>query len=132
MTNAEVNRETEEELKKFNNYLEKLKKHFETEHTSGPGCRCKPGADGPPPHNPHNTSGGQNTKSGPSEAKKNRQEEEAARKRTAERERPTAEASAARRAAEAAQRHKINIGKQKTRSTESLIVKRRCSAGSAR
>ncbi|MBL0184922.1 MAG: J domain-containing protein [Candidatus Obscuribacter sp.] len=108
MTNADAKREAEEELKKINNMFEKLKKHFETEHTSGPGCRCKPAAAGPPPNNPHNASGGQkaNTKPGATEADKKRQEEEAARKRTAERERQTAEAEAARRAAEAAQRAK--------------------------
>jgi curved DNA-binding protein CbpA len=44
MTNPEAKREAEEELKKINNMFERLKKHFETEHTSGPGCRCKPAA----------------------------------------------------------------------------------------
>jgi len=103
MTNAEAKREAEEELKKINNNFERLKKHFETDHKPGPGCRCQPAAAGPPPNNPQNAGSGQrsNSQSGPSDAERKRQEEDAARKRTAERQRQTAEAEAAQRTAEA-------------------------------
>ncbi len=108
MTSADAKLEAEEELKKINNMFEKLKKHFENEHTSGPGCRCKPAAAGPPPNNSHNSAGNQKTgpkpSSGPTEAEKKRQEEAATRKRTEERQRQAAETEAAQRAAEAAQR----------------------------
>jgi curved DNA-binding protein CbpA len=93
MTNADGKREAEEELKKINNNFEKLRKHFETQHKSGPSCRCQPAAAGPPPNN--SAGGGANQK---------RREEEAARKRTEERHRQTAEAEAAQRAAEASGR----------------------------
>jgi hypothetical protein len=108
MSSADAKREAEEELKKINNMFEKLKKHFENEHTSGPSCCCKPAAAGPPPNNSQNTNANQNTgpnaSSGPTEAERKRQEEEATRKRTEERQRQAAEAEAAQRAAEAAQR----------------------------
>lgn len=108
MTSADAKREAEEELKKVNNMYEKLKNHFENEHTSGPSCRCKPAAAGPPSNNSQTKTTNQQTKSssssGPSEAERKRQEEEATRKRTAERERQAAEAEAAQRATEAAQR----------------------------
>jgi hypothetical protein len=119
MSSSDAKREAEEELKKINNVFEKLKKHFENEHTSGPGCRCKPAAAGPPP-NSHSTNTNQNTgpktSSGPSEAERKRQEEEATRKRTEERQRQAAAAEAAQRAAEAAQR-----GQQKHQATEDAI-----------
>lgn len=114
MTNKDAKREAEEEIKKINNMFEKLKKHFDSEHRSGPSCRCQPAAAGPPPNGPppgnsQRTAGGnQKTgpkpSSGPSEAERKRQEEEATRKRTAERQRKAAEEEAARQAAEAAQR----------------------------
>lgn len=108
MTSADAKREAEEELKKINNMFEKLKKHFENEHTSGPSCRCKPAAAGPPPNSSHGSAGNQKTgpkpSSGPTEAEKKRQEEEATRKRTEERQRKAAEEEAAQRAAEASQR----------------------------
>lgn len=107
-TSADAKREAEEELKKINNMFEKLKKHFESEHTSGPSCRCKPAAAGPPPNNSHSAAGNQKTgpkpSSGPTEAERKRQEEEATRKRTEERQRQAAEAEASQQAAEAAQR----------------------------
>lgn len=103
MSSADAKREAEEELKKINNTFEKLKKHFESEHKSGPSCRCQPAAAGPPPNTSQNRSTNQNNNSSPSEAERKRQEEEASRKRTAERERHEAEAEAARRAAQAAQ-----------------------------
>lgn len=93
MTNAEAKREAEEELKKINNSFDKLKKHFETEHKSGPSCRCQPAAAGPPPNN--------NTHSGPDPR---RQQEEAERKRNAERARQASEAEAARKRNEERQR----------------------------
>lgn len=107
MTSVDAKREAEEELKKINNMFEKLKKHFETEHKSGPSCRCQPAAAGPPPSNPHNSAGSQKAGSqstGPTEAERKRQEEEATRKRTEERQRKAAEEEAMRRAAEHAQR----------------------------
>ncbi len=120
MSSADAKREAEEELKKINNMFEKLKKHFENEHISGPSCRCKPAAAGPPPNNPHNTNANQNTgpkaSSGPTDAERKRQEEEATRKRTEERQRQAAEAEAAQRAAEAAQR-----AQQKHQATEDAI-----------
>ncbi len=107
MSGADAKREAEEELKKINNTFEKLKKHFESEHKSGPSCRCQPAAAGPPPNSSQNKSANQNNNSsswsGPSEAERKRQEEEATRKRTAEREKKEAEEEAARRAAQAAQ-----------------------------
>lgn len=36
MTNADGKREAEEELKKMNNYFDKLKKHFDGQNKSGP------------------------------------------------------------------------------------------------
>jgi len=120
MSSADAKREAEEELKKINNMFEKLKKHFENEHTSGPSCRCKPAAAGPPPDNSHNTNAnhktGSKASSGPTEADRKRQEEEATRKRTEERQRQAAEAEAAQRAAEAAQR-----AQQKHQATEDAI-----------
>lgn len=107
MSSADAKREAEEELKKINNYFEKLKKHFESEHKSGPGCRCQPAAASPPPNSSQNKNSNQNnnssSSSGSSEAERKRQEEEATRKRTAERERKEAEEEAARRAAQATQ-----------------------------
>lgn len=107
MSSRDAKREAEEELKKINNYFEKLKEHFESEHKSGPSCRCQPAAAGPPPNNSqpsrNNQSNSSSASSGPSEAERKRQEEEAIRKRTAERERKEAETEAARRAAQAAQ-----------------------------
>lgn len=107
MSSADAKREAEEELKKINNTFEKLKKHFESEHKSGPSCRCQPAVAGPPPNSSQNKSANQNnnssSSSGPSEAERKRQEEEASRKRTAEREKKEAEEEAARRAAQAAQ-----------------------------
>lgn len=112
MASADAKREAEEELKKINNMFEKLKKHFENDHTSGPSCRCKPAAAGPPPNTSHTTNTNQNTgpktSSGPTEADRKRQEEETTRKRSEERQRQAAEAEAAQRAAEAAQRTKQN------------------------
>jgi DnaJ-class molecular chaperone with C-terminal Zn finger domain len=120
MSGADAKREAEEELKKINNMFEKLKKHFENEHTSGPSCRCKPAAAGPPPNNSHNTNANHKTgpkaSSGPTEAERKRQDEEATRKRTEERQRQAAEAEAAQRAAEAAQR-----AQQKHQATEDAI-----------
>lgn len=107
MSSADAKREAEEELKKINNTFEKLKKHFESEHKSGPSCRCQPATACPPPNSSQNKSTNQNNNSssstGPSEAERKRQEEEATRKRTAEREKKEAEAEAARRATQAAQ-----------------------------
>jgi curved DNA-binding protein CbpA len=107
MSSADAKREAEEELKKINNTFEKLKKHFESEHKSGPSCRCQPAAAGPPPNGSQNHSTNQNnnssSSSGPSQAERKRQEEEASRKRTAEREKKEAEEEAARRAAQAVQ-----------------------------
>lgn len=107
MSSADAKREAEEELKKINNYFEKLKKHFDSEHKSGPSCRCQPAAAGPPPNNSQNRSTQNNnnssSSSGPSEAERKRQEEEATRKRTAERQKKEAQEEAARRAAQAAQ-----------------------------
>ncbi|MBX9948742.1 MAG: J domain-containing protein [Candidatus Obscuribacterales bacterium] len=107
MSSADAKREAEEELKKINNNFEKLKKHFESEHKSGPSCRCQPAAAGPPPNSSQNRSANQNNNSGhssgPSEAERKKQEEETSRKRTAEREKKEAEQEAARRAAQAAQ-----------------------------
>ena len=108
MSSADAKQEAEEELKQINNNFEKLKKHFESEHKSGPSCRCQPTAAGPPPNSSQNRSANQNnhsnSSSGPSEAERKRQEEEATRKRTAEREKKEAEEEAARRAAQATQR----------------------------
>ena len=47
MVNADGKREADEELKKINNNFEKLRKHFETQHKSGPSCRCQPAASRP-------------------------------------------------------------------------------------
>lgn len=120
MSSADAKREAEEELKKINNNFEKLKKHFESEHKSGPSCRCQPAAAGPPPNNSRNKTADQNNSSSSSsersEAERKRQEEEASRKRTAERERKEAEAEAARRAAQAAQ-----SAQQKQQATEEAI-----------
>jgi len=111
MSSADAKREAEEELKKINNHFERLKKHFESEHKSGPSCRCQPAAAaGPPPNNSQSSAGNQNTgtkSSGPTEAERKSQEEEeeeATRKRTEERQKQAAEAEAAQRAAEVAQR----------------------------
>lgn len=106
MSSADAKREAEEELKKINNNFEKLKKHFESEHKSGPSCRCQPAAAGPPPNSTQNKSNNQNnsgSSSGSSEAERKRQEEEATRKRTAEREKKKADEETSRRAAQAAQ-----------------------------
>lgn len=105
MTNTDAKREAEEELKRINNSFEKLKKHFENEHKSGPSCRCQPAPAGPPPPGSQNASGsrGSTKSSGPTEEQR-RQEEEATRKRNAERERKAAEEAATRGAAEAAQK----------------------------
>lgn len=105
MSNLDAKREAEEELKKINNNFEKLKKHFESEHKSGPSCRCHSAAAGPPPGNSQNKNNNQrtntNSSSKTSEAERKRQEEEATRKRTAERQRREAEEEAAQRAAQA-------------------------------
>lgn len=104
MTSAEAKREAEEELKRINNQFEKLKKHFESDHKSGSGCRCQPAAAGPPPPNSQSSAGSRSTSnnsSSPSEDQK-RREEEATRKRNADREKKAAEEAAAKRAAEAA------------------------------
>lgn len=93
MTNAEGKREAEEELKKINNSFDRLKKHFETAHKSGPSCRCQPAAAGPPPN--------YNQHSGPDPR---RQQEEAERRQNAERARQAAEAEAARKRNEERQR----------------------------
>ncbi len=107
MSNAEAKREAEEELKKINNQFEKLKKHFESQHKSGPSCRCQPAAAGPPPNSNQNRKAYQDnnssSSSGASDAERKRQEEEATRKRTAEREKKEREAEAAQRAARRAQ-----------------------------
>jgi hypothetical protein len=107
MSSADAKREAEDELKKINNNFEKLRKHFESEHKSGPSCGCQPAAAGPPPNSTQNKSSNQNnnpnSSSGPSEAERKRQEEEATRKRTAEREKKEADEEAARRAVQAAQ-----------------------------
>ncbi|MBX3077086.1 J domain-containing protein [Candidatus Obscuribacterales bacterium] len=119
MSSADAKREAEEELKKINNYFEKLKKHFESEHKSGPSCRCQPAAAGPPPNTSQNRSTQNNntsSSSGPSEAERNRQEEDATRKRTAERERKEAQEEAARRAAQAAE-----SAQQKQRAADEAI-----------
>lgn len=120
MSSADAKREAEEELKKINNHFEKLKKHFESEHKSGPSCRCQPAAAGPPPNSSQNRNANQNnnsnSSSGPSEAERKRHEEEATRRRTAERERKEAEEEAARRAAQASQR-----AQQKHQATEDAI-----------
>lgn len=120
MSSADAKREAEEELKKINNNFEKLKKHFESEHKSGPSCCCQSAAAGPPPHSSQNKSANQNnnsnSSSGPSEAERKRQEEEATRKRTAEREKKEAEEEAARRAAQAAQ----NAHKQQQAADEAI------------
>lgn len=63
MSSADAKREAEEELKSINSMFEKLQKHFQNEHTSGPRCRCQPAAAGPPPNNYHNSTG--NKKNGP-------------------------------------------------------------------
>jgi len=74
MSSADAKREAEEELKKINNNFEKLKKHFESDHKSGPSCRCQPAAAGPPPNSSQNKSANQNnnssSSSGPSEAER--------------------------------------------------------------
>lgn len=120
MSSADAKREAEEELKKINNTFEKLKKHFESEHKSGPSCRCQPAAAGPPPNNSHNTNATQKNdpkaSSGPTETERKRQEEEATRKRTEQRQRQAAEAEAAQRAAEATQR-----AQQKHQATDDAI-----------
>jgi len=106
MTNADAKREAEEELKKINNNYEKLRKHFEADHRSGPSCRCQPAAAGPPPNNTHQSAGNQktNSQSGSSHTDKKWQEEQAARKRAEEQQRQAAEAEAARKAAEEARK----------------------------
>lgn len=121
MTNAEAKREAEEELKKINNSFDKLKKHFETEHKSGPSCRCQPAVAGPPPNN-------NNSQSGPNPSDKKRQQEEAerkrntdreaeaARKRNEERQRQADAEEAAQRASEAASR-----AQDKQRATDDAI-----------
>lgn len=120
MSSADAKLEAEEELKKINNFFEKLKKHFESEHKSGPSCRCQPAAAGPPPNSSQNKSANQNnnssSSSGPSEAERKRQEEEATRKRTAERGKKEAEEEAARRAAQATQ-----SGQQKQQAADEAI-----------
>lgn len=108
MMNAEAKREAEEELKKINNSFDKLKKHFDTEHKSGPSCRCQPAATSPPPN--HNSHAGSDQRRQQEEAERKRQAErarqaaeaEAARKRNEERQRQAAADEAAKRAAEAA------------------------------
>lgn len=102
MTNADAKRDAEEELKRINNNYEKLRKHFESEHRSGPSCRCQPAAAGPPPHNAHQSSNqNANSQSG-AHADRKWQEEQAARKRAEEQQRQAAEAEAARKAPEEA------------------------------
>lgn len=107
MSSAEAKQEAEEELKIINNNFERLKKHFDSEHNSGPGCRCQPAAASPPPNSSQDKSTNQktnsNSSSGPSEEQRKKQEEEATRKRTAEREKKEAEEEAARRAAQTTQ-----------------------------
>lgn len=61
MTKPDAKKEAEEELKKINNYFEKLKKHFESEHQSGPSCRCQPAAAGPPPNHSNGAGGSDST-----------------------------------------------------------------------
>lgn len=79
MTNANAKREVEEELKKINLMFEGLKKHFDSDHISGPSCRCQAAAAGPPPKNNQNRSSGSQQSyrsSGPSESERRRREEE--------------------------------------------------------
>ncbi|MFN8552528.1 MAG: DnaJ domain-containing protein [Candidatus Obscuribacterales bacterium] len=135
MTNAEAKKEAEEELKKINNMFEKLKKHFESEHPSGPSCRCKPAAAaGPPPNHSQGSASNQKTgpkSSGPTEAERQRQEEEATRKRTEERQRQAAEAEAAQRAAEKPHKERSRSSRQqKTQSNPNPSERRKCSGGS--
>ncbi len=94
MTNAEGKKEAEEELKKINNNFDKLKKHFDAEHKSGPSCRCQPAAAGPPPNSSQNAAYQKNNSkstSSQSDADRKRQQEEAARRRSEERQRKMAE-----------------------------------------
>ena len=67
MTKPDAKKEAVEELKKINNGFEKLKKHFEFEHQSGPSCRCQPAAAGPPPNHANGAGGsGSTSKNGSS------------------------------------------------------------------
>lgn len=119
MSSADAKREAEEELKKINNNFEKLKKHFESEHKSGPSCLCQSAAAGPPPNTSQdrsNQNSDRSSSSGPSEAERKRQEEEVTRNRTAERERKVAQEEAARRAAQAAE-----SAQQKQRAADEAI-----------
>lgn len=135
MTNVDAKREVEEELKKINLMFERLKKHFDSDHKSGPSCRCQAAAAGPPPNNNQNRSTGSqqsNRSSGPSDAERRRREEEETRRRTAER----AQEEAARRAAEASRRAEENrraaeeaVNSEEVRKQENLRWK--CSAAVA-
>lgn len=138
MTNLDAKREVEEELKKINLMFERLMKHFDSDHKSGPSCRCQAAAAGPPPNNNQSRGSGsqQNHRSGPSEAERRRREEEETRQRTAERERRQTQKEAARRAAEAARRAEENkraaeeaVNSEEVRKQEHL--RWRCSAAVA-
>ncbi|MBZ0186179.1 MAG: J domain-containing protein [Candidatus Obscuribacterales bacterium] len=139
MTNVDAKREVEEELKKINLMFERLKKHFDSDHESGPSCRCQAAAAGPPPNNNQNQSGGSQQSyrsTGPSKAERRRREEEETRRRTAERERRQAQEQAARRAAEAARKAEANkqaaeeaVNSEEVRKQEEL--RWRCSAAVA-
>ncbi len=61
MTKPDAKKEAEEELKKINQNFEKLKKHFESKHQSGPSCRCQPAAAGPPPNHANGAGGSGST-----------------------------------------------------------------------
>lgn len=108
MNNEEAKREAEEELKKINDAFEKLKNHFDSQHSEGPGCACQPSAADNTSSN-HSTSkqGSSRTRSSAkSEAweRAKNEAEAAAKKRSEERARQQAEERAQREAAEAAKR----------------------------
>ncbi|MBZ0184891.1 MAG: J domain-containing protein [Candidatus Obscuribacterales bacterium] len=138
MSNTDAKREVEEELKTINSMFEKLKKHFDTDHKTGSGCRCQAAAAGPPPNSSRNASEGtqQKASSGPSEAERKRREEEETRRRTTERERKQAQEEAAQREAEASRRAEEKL-KAAEEAVESETVRKqehlrwRCSAAVA-
>lgn len=109
MNNEEARREAEEELKKINDAFEKLKKHFDSQHTSDSRCSCQPGAaSNTNSYHSNPNQGSSRTRSSKAEdwEKVKREAEAAAKKRSEERARQQAEERTRREAEKAARRAK--------------------------
>ena len=108
MNNEEARREAEEELKKINDAFEKLKKHFDSQHTNDSNCSCQPGVAGNTSSNRSTSSQGSSRTRSSSKAeaweRATKEAEAAAKSRSEERARQQKEESDQREADQAAKR----------------------------